>query len=350
MIQLRRSRFFIALLLLATPLSSFAHSPSTSYIRVGLDRNAASLWLSFNWSEDQQLAAFDDNRDGRLEAAEAHRHKNEIARRLATVLFIAARDGVPLAARVEQVTVDGPHLEITSTVPLPADRSGLRLRSRLPEILSASHISLVKISGGPEVEEAVLDRNNPDAEFSAPGLGAQAAAFLWLGVRHIFTGYDHVLFLVALLLAGGSTIELVKIVTSFTVAHSITLALAALAVVMLPVRFVESAIALSICYVAAENMVLPHAGRRWVITFFFGLIHGFGFSTILRELELPRASLATSLVFFNLGVETGQVAIVLLFLPLLALLRRSAHHRQIVIALSSAILIVGGYWFVQRTL
>src|SRR6185369_14875836 len=128
------------------------------------------------------------------------------------------------------------------------------------------------------------------------------------GVEHILTGYDHLLFLFALMIGGGSAWSLVKIVTAFTLAHTLTLAAAALDLIVVPARIVESAIALSIAYVALENFFILQrsASKRWLVSLAFGLVHGFGFSAVLKELELPADGLAWSLLLFNLGVEAGQ--------------------------------------------
>ncbi len=139
-----------------------------------------------------------------------------------------------------------------------------------------------------------------------------------MGVFHIFTGYDHIAFLLGVVLVGGSFKTIVKAVTAFTLAHSITLALAALDIVLLPSRIVESGIALSIMYIALENIFFRKFDRRWIITFFFGLVHGFGFASALAEVHLSGRLLGTALFAFNLGVEAGQICIVGILLPLLA--------------------------------
>jgi hypothetical protein len=159
------------------------------------------------------------------------------------------------------------------------------------------------------------------------------------------------LFLLGLLLPGGGLLSLFKIVTAFTLAHSVTLALAVLDLVHLPDRLVESVIALSIAFIAAENL-FPRAtiARRWVVSFAFGLVHGFGFSSALRELGLPSQGLALSLLGFNLGVEAGQAMVVALVLPLLLLLQRTSWEPRMVSASSLAILIVGRVLFVERLL
>ena len=172
------------------------------------------------------------------------------------------------------------------------------------------------------------------------------------GVYHIFTGPDHILFIVGLLLMGGSLKRLLTIVTAFTIAHSITLSLAALSVVNPPARLIEPAIALSIVYVGIDNLMVGKSGwdvRAW-IAFFFGLVHGFGFASVLREFGLPSQSLALSLFSFNFGVEIGQVCIVVVVASLLTALRsrNKALGQRIAFAGSLIVILAGSYWFIQR--
>ncbi len=199
------------------------------------------------------------------------------------------------------------------------------------------------------LHEAILNSRTQQAAFS--GVKATNLETLWrfgrLGVEHIFTGYDHLAFLLGLLVATATLGSLVKIITSFTIAHSITLALATFNVVVLPSRLTESLIALSIGYVAAENLFDFRLMKRYYITFLFGLIHGFGFSTVLREMDLPSSSLALSLFSFNAGVEIGQITFVLLIFPLVQDLVSSGWKR-LKPAVSIAIACLAAYWFVQR--
>ena len=171
------------------------------------------------------------------------------------------------------------------------------------------------------------------------------------GIRHILIGPDHVLFLVALLLLGGSTRRLLLVVTAFTVAHSVTLSLAVLNIVTLPSRLVEPAIALSIVYVGADNL-FARGGRdtRMWIAFAFGLIHGFGFAAVLREMNLPRYALGWSLASFNVGVEIGQIAVVAAVASTVIALRHISLSagRTLAFAGSLAVIVVGAIWFVQR--
>lgn len=209
-----------------------------------------------------------------------------------------------------------------------------RVRLGVLELLPAGQTHLARVSVGGEVVERIARSSAPtfDVEVN-PSVWAAAWRFLRLGVEHIFTGYDHIAFLLALLLLGGRFLDLVKIVTSFTIAHSITLALAALGILNPPSRWVEALIAVSIVAVAGENLWVLRAAKggtarvasalrhRWRITFAFGLVHGFGFASALQELKLPRSALVAGLVSFNLGVEVGQVAIVTMAFPLLFWLR-----------------------------
>lgn len=190
---------------------------------------------------------------------------------------------------------------------------------------------------------------------SAPGTpgeteGSESAfsRFFALGVEHIWTGYDHLLFLLAVLLAGGGIGRLAAIVTSFTVAHSITLAAAATGLVRLPVAPVEALIALSIVYVAVENLLERGSDRRTLVTFSFGLIHGFGFASVLAESALEPGELLVPLLAFNLGVEAGQLAVVVVVVPLLALVLRGPHARRVRVVLSSLVALAGAGWAVER--
>ena len=186
-----------------------------------------------------------------------------------------------------------------------------------------------------------------DSENGRRGVGS----FVRLGIEHVLSGYDHLLFLLGLLLRGGGWLALAKIVTAFTLAHSVTLALAVLDVVTLPDRLVEAVIALSIACVAAENLVWrPVVSRRWLVSFGFGLVHGFGFSAALRELGLPTRGLLLSLFGFNVGVEAGQALVVGLALPALALVRDTRWEPRMVWSSSVAILLVGIVLFVERAL
>jgi hydrogenase/urease accessory protein HupE len=202
--------------------------------------------------------------------------------------------------------------------------------------------------------QMILDINHAETEYFAgtrQGVLAVIRKFIPAGIHHILIGPDHLLFLVGLLLLGGSIRRLAMVVTSFTVAHSITLSLAALSIVTPPARIIEPAIALSIVFVGADNL-LSQGGRdvRAWIAFAFGFIHGFGFANVLREMELPARALGWSLFSFNFGVEIGQLLVVLFVASAFAFLRaRSAWARaQLVYAGSIVVIAAGSFWFVQR--
>jgi hypothetical protein len=139
-----------------------------------------------------------------------------------------------------------------------------------------------------------------------------------------------------------------KVITAFTVAHSITLLLAALQVVRLDSRFVESVIALSICYIALENLFRKEVRYRWLITFCFGLVHGFGFASALQELIVGKTNLVLSVVSFNIGVETGQLMIFFVLLPLMYIMKQRMNFRKVTAAVSCAIFLLGFTWLVER--
>jgi hydrogenase/urease accessory protein HupE len=205
--------------------------------------------------------------------------------------------------------------------------------------------------------ELTFDGRTTRREFalgSQQSLAAVVGQFLGQGVEHIFTGPDHVLFIVGLLLLGGSLKQLLKIVTAFTVAHSVTLCLAAFNVLSPPARLIEPMIALSIVFVGVHDLLAlkkpsSRDPRIW-FAFGFGFIHGFGFANALRELSLPPQALAASLFSFNLGVEVGQACIVLAVAPVLALLRTKsvAASRWVASGGSVAVVLMGAVWFAQR--
>jgi hydrogenase/urease accessory protein HupE len=194
------------------------------------------------------------------------------------------------------------------------------------------------------------------AASSAPGAVVQATHSPWssigdfvlLGIEHILTGYDHIAFLIGLIVIGLTIREVLKVITAFTVAHSITLLLAALQVVRLDSRFVESVIALSICYIALENLFRKEVRYRWLIAFCFGMVHGFGFASALQELIVGKTNLVLSVVSFNVGVETGQLMIFFVLLPLMYLMKQMMDFRKVTATVSCAIFLLGFTWLVER--
>lgn len=171
---------------------------------------------------------------------------------------------------------------------------------------------------------------------------------LLIGVEHIALGYDHILFLVALIMVSTRLWRLVAVVTAFTAAHSVSLALAWFGVIDLPARLVESLIALSIAYVAVENLFGRGSGHRWMIAFGFGLVHGLGFYGALKDLELAGGDAVTTLFAFNLGVEAGQLVIVAALYGVLVWAARQSWHRRAIQGGSAAIAALAAFWFVER--
>lgn len=202
--------------------------------------------------------------------------------------------------------------------------------------------------------QAILDASKSSVEFfsgSRQGVLAVVRKFVPAGVEHILIGPDHLLFLIGLLLLGGTLRQLALVVSAFTVAHSITLSLAALNVLNPPARIIEPAIALSIIYVGADNLMVSDGRdvRAW-IAFGFGFIHGFGFANVLREMDLPRTALGWSLFSFNIGVEIGQLLVVVVVASALAAIRARSEvaSRRLATVGSVAVILAGTFWFIQR--
>lgn len=202
--------------------------------------------------------------------------------------------------------------------------------------------------------QAILDVNRQTTDYFTgtwQGTGAVIRKFVPQGIHHILIGPDHILFLVGLLLLGGTFRQLLVVVTAFTIAHSVTLSLAVLNVFNPPAHLVEPAIALSIVCVGADNLLVGDGRdmRPW-IAMGFGLIHGFGFASVLRAMELPTRDVAWSLLSFNVGVELGQLAIVVVAAWLLAALRgwSETAGRRLAVAGSIVVILAGTFWFVER--
>ncbi|MBI1398067.1 MAG: hypothetical protein GC151_18995 [Betaproteobacteria bacterium] len=295
----------------------------------------------------------------------------ELAARMHAREGVAAMDTAPLVAAVRgkvRTSGDGhpcpiraigtappkpgrEEITIVATFGCAADTRAYTLQDDLSDVFGRDFHTLAHVSAGATSQQFSFGWDARELTFSAgeTSVARGAGSFFPLGIEHILTGYDHLLFLIALILRGGNLLQLLKIVTAFTLAHSVTLALAVLDVVSLPGPLVESVIALSIAYVAAENLLPKFAvARRWTVSFLFGLVHGFGFSSVLREIGLPKENLVLALLNFNLGVEAGQACAVLVALPLLFALRRTPWEPKVVTGISVAILLVGLALSVER--
>lgn len=231
----------------------------------------------------------------------------------------------------------------------PTEPRQLTVRDDWADLLGSHYRTIARVEGRAGGREVVFLPDAREAVVDVAGGGASGGGFFRLGVEHILTGWDHLLFLLALLLRGGGLGALIRIVTAFTVAHSLTLALAVLRVVTLPDRFVEAAIAGSIAWVAVENVIRrdPPA-RRWLVSGAFGLVHGLGFASALTPLALPGWRLAGALFGFNLGVEAGQAAVVLAALPPLRWAARQPWEPRAVRGASALLALTGGAWLVGR--
>lgn len=290
----------------------------------------------------------------------------EAAAYVAARLTVSDRDGGGACAPTwdaptTDATAPEPTLRFAIRFACPRAFAALRLRYDLFFDLDELHSGFATVAFDDDrratvifrrdVREIVLDRPR--------SLLAELRAYVGLGIEHIFTGVDHLAFLAALLIAAArerpraAVAATLRIVTAFTVAHSITLIVAAIRPTLVPTSWVEPAIALSVCWVAAENLRAGQGHRRWPLAFAFGLVHGFGFASVLREIGLPSRGLVACLLAFNLGVELGQLAVVTATLPLLLLLAARApglFRRGVVIGGSLALALAGAVWFVARVM
>ncbi len=300
------------------------------------------------------LPTADADRDGAVDSAEMTGGQDAIARALLAGITLTS-DGQPCAGSLDRAWASeadgGAIFQVRYTCPAPGGR--LTLAAPMLAALAPGHRHLARVFRNGQAQARVLDRAHQvwslDGERATSATWSLAWSMLKLGVGHILTGADHLVFLLGLILVGGRWRSLVGVVTAFTLAHSITLALAALGIFTPSPRLVEPAIALSIAYVGVENLLVEDASKRWRITFPFGLVHGFGFAGALREIALPRAQVPIALVSFNLGVEIGQLAVLAVALPITLAARRAPWFGDRgVKLLSIAIALGGGALFVAR--
>jgi hypothetical protein len=267
------------------------------------------------------------------------------------------------------VSADGRRLEPEwSTLDVIPDRQSVRIHMRYrltasPGTLTIdtalfpydpAHQTFLNVYDGEALTQAILDLSRRRFEYypgTRQGALAVVRRFLPTGITHILMGPDHLLFLLGLMLMGGTIPQLALIVTAFTVAHSVTLSIAAFNLVMPPSRIIEPAIALSIVYVGADNLLIRGGRdvRAW-IAFTFGFIHGFGFASVLRQMNLPARALGWSLLSFNTGLEIGQLVVVVIVSSALSWLRarNEAAGRHLAFAGSLVVIAAGTFWFVQR--
>ena len=261
------------------------------------------------------------------------------------------------------VAADGDGVAVRTRWTCAASAGKLRYRNTLLLDVSPAARQVVLMGSGANATQDLLDASHTEtrlSEAARPSLAAVVQRYIGAGIEHIFLGYDHIAFVIAIVLWARRLWPVVKVITAFTIAHSVTLSLAALDIVSVPSSIVEPAIAASIVFVAVENFVSRRIEKRWYVAFVFGFIHGFGFASALQEFGLPRNALLPALASFNIGVEIGQVAIVSLVLPALLALDRvlapglssdAAPPRRAVAVypVSAVITILGTFWFLVRT-
>ena len=286
------------------------------------------------------------------------RHAPALAALVRARLVLEA-DGKPLAWEIigTRPVADRSAVELTWRVPGPASIGRLTVRAALFPY-DPNHQTFVNLYENTSlVRQEILNRTRDRLDFytgTRQGAVAVFKTFTASGIHHIAIGPDHILFIIGLLLLGGTVRRLLLIISAFTLGHSVTLSLAALGLVTPPAHVIEPAIALSIVYVGADNLLVGSRGRdaRAWVALFFGLIHGFGFASVLRETGLPPRALGLSLFSFNLGVEIGQAIIVVIVASLLGAIRarRPAATRTIVVAGSVVVIAAGTFWFIERIL
>lgn len=364
----------MAALALVAGLPAWAHKPSDSYLtlratpdaRVDLDWHIALRDLDL-------LLQLDRDGDGELTWGEVRSRAADIAALARDKLALRSGDlpctwGEPGPLQLDRHS-DGTYAVLKMQARCAPFRDALAVSYTLLFDVDPTHRGLVQWQPpGTQATQALIfgvDSAQQRLSLSRPGPWATLRQYVAEGVWHIWIGFDHILFLLALLLpavvrreAGRwqavqrlkpAAVEVAKVVTAFTLAHSITLSLAVLGIATLPSRLVESAIAASVIVAAAGNLRGGGMHGRWVMAFAFGLIHGFGFASVLADLGLPQGALALALVGFNVGVEMGQLAIVAAFLPLAFWLRGTAFYRVGILTLGSlAIAALAAWWFVQR--
>jgi hydrogenase/urease accessory protein HupE len=332
---------------------ALAHTAGLSSAAVQIDAEVIHTELTFAATDIESLLPMDADKDGRLTQAE-FAARQDILEEFALSAFEVTIDGQKLGPYVESVAfdnIDAIHLKLGYT-----RRAGVQLSFRsplLPQLARGhrQHLS-VRNAAGKIIAEHVLAAAE-DTFALTENRHTTLGSFILLGIEHIVTGYDHLVFLFGLLVVGGSFRAVVKIVTAFTVAHSITLALATFNVLNIPSRIIEPLIAASIVYVGIENIFRKDLDRRWLLAFAFGLVHGCGFASVLREMGIGGSAggVATPLFGFNAGVEVGQLAIASLVLPIIWQMKKRPNYQPVYVPVLSVIIaLAGGVWLVQRLL
>jgi hydrogenase/urease accessory protein HupE len=354
----RRDLRFGLLLVLACAGPAVAHPAPFSYLDLRLNASGGVPEIRGSLTVHVYDAAHElgINPSDRLLAPEIARAQTAALQSLIERRLALTVDGEPasLAWGALEVLAEKQSLRLPFVARVGRPPGSVAVSARLFPY-DATHQTFVNVFEASALRfQAVLDGRRTTLEYfsgSTQGRLAVIRRFTAAGIQHILIGPDHLLFLVGLLLLGGSLRRLLLVVTAFTIAHSVTLSLAVLNVFTPSPRLVEPVIALSIVYVGVDNLMI-RGGRdvRVWIAFAFGLVHGFGFASVLREMDLPRQALGWSLFSFNAGVEIGQAAVVALVGSVITTVwqRDRALGRRLAFAGSLVIVAAGAYWFVQR--
>ena len=361
-----------ALLLLVFTAPAFAHKSSDSYLRIDIEQaHITGAWDIALRDLDFALA-LDVDGDGELTWGEVRTARARIYDYAFTRLRLQA-DAASCPINPNDLLIDshsdGAYAVLRFNAQCAQAIDVLGIDYQLLFELDVQHRGLVRLTANGATQSAVFA---PDTRTQKLSLGTGSAlsgfgSYVQLGMQHIVSGIDHLLFLFALLLPSvlrrvdntwhsverlpSALIDITKVVTAFTLAHSLTLALAVFGVVQLPSMLVESAIAVSIIVAALNNVWPIFSERRWTLAFAFGLMHGFGFSGALTDLGLAREQLASALLGFNLGVELAQLGFIALLLPMMFALRRRVPYVRTVLAPGSALIaLMGTVWLLERSL
>ncbi|WP_078543724.1 HupE/UreJ family protein [Litchfieldia alkalitelluris] len=360
------TKIFIAIILLFSIFSTIfssqasAHALSASFGEMTINDNEINLAFSIDDLSVIESTNADANLDGKLSQEEVDSAQAEILEWMSRNLLVTF-DGMVQRSGIDSMIVEPRNdLQVVTasfTYPISTAVGKVVLNDHFYENSAdnTTYTHFLKVEQNGEVSEHLLKGNNRTFEAAfdpTTPVSNQSTwlSFLFLGMEHILFGFDHLLFLFALLLAKQSFKEYIKIVTAFTIAHSITITLGYLEIISLPGILVESVIALSICYVAIENIFRKGMKHRWTLTFVFGLIHGLGFAGMLHEMTIPKSHLVTALLSFNIGIEIVQIAIVAVVIPLLRYMQKFSSYTRTVQYGSALIVVIGAYWVVERVL
>jgi HupE / UreJ protein len=327
-----------------------AHDISRSESTLAVHGRQIEATLTLNLLDFHELPNIDRNRDGSVSYEELDESITALYAAVRQHYRVRAPDAA-VQTTVERYTFVGPNrIRLDLRYSFAAEITSIAVESTLDRITQPDHRHLTTITVGGAVQDAVLDAATPTVVFEAGRRAYLRTAWTLFraGVGQVFTGYDHLALLVGLVIAAATVRSAIVIVTSFTIAYSITLALAAFDALLPPARLTGTLIAVSVGYVALENILSARPVARGWVAFLFGLIHGFGFGAVLRSLPLPRSSLALSLVPFNLGIDAGVLVVVAAVLPLILAVGDSPLRARILSAVSSGAACLSLYWFVQR--